>query len=638
MDSLINLLSLVLLLGAPQDATFSDQTGASGLIASPAFPAGYNVGPMLAGGAVAADFDADGDQDVFVAMGGVEPDRLFLNDGTGLFTDGAAALGVDALHVGAGVAAGDLDGDGALDLYVVSHGPPLAPVPGAHRCYMNTPGGFVEQASGAGVDTTSPLLPDGFGAGLGDPDRDGDLDLAVAGWKIASLGNRLFRNDGGGQFTDVTATMIVGDLSTLRGFTPLFVDMDGDRWPELLWVSDYGGSRYLTNHDGLLVDETKRSGTGLERNGMGQAVGDFDGDGLLDWFVTAILGPSSHHSGNKLYRALGGHVFAEAATADGVVDGGWGWGAVAVDVDHDGDLDLCENNGWSEIIAAAPPGEWIGEQAYLFVNGGAGTFTDQAVASGIDYDDQGLGLLHFDGDGDGDQDLLFTSNEAPLRYYRNDLSGPDAHWLVVRLDRGASTAVAPHGYGARVTVQSGSAEQVRPLTAGGSYLTQSELAVHVGLGAATSASSVRVDWPDGTTTWLADVAADQELGVTCCHGWKDLGAGMAGAGGTPTLTGQGTLAAGDLASMQLQGGLSGATAWLVLGLSELSVSFKGGTLVPTPDIALPLPLDAAGALDLSGPWPAGIPVATQSWWQAWIPDATGPKGFTATNALRLTTP
>ena len=121
--------------------------------------------------------------------------------------------------------------------------------------------------------------------------------------------------------------------------------------------------------------------------------------------------------------------------------------------------------------------------------------------------------------------------------------------------------------------------------------------------------------------------------------WTNLGGGIAGTAGVPVLAGDGTLTAGDSTTLSLAGGLPGGSAYVVLGLSKLGAPFKGGVLVPNPDVILdPLPLDGAGALELSFPWPAGIPSGASAFWQHWIPDATAVKGFAASNGLQGTTP
>ena len=121
--------------------------------------------------------------------------------------------------------------------------------------------------------------------------------------------------------------------------------------------------------------------------------------------------------------------------------------------------------------------------------------------------------MRLDADNDGDQDLLFVANNQPVRYYRNELSGPDTHWLHVTLDSRGAPGVAPDGYGALVIVQTPDGGQQRALNGGGTYLGCSELSAHFGLGPHTNAT-VRVEWPDGTVDVAAGVAADQRLVIS----------------------------------------------------------------------------------------------------------------------------
>jgi hypothetical protein len=146
--------------------------------------------------------------------------------------------------------------------------------------------------------------------------------------------------------------------------------------------------------------------------------------------------------------------------------------------------------------------------------------------------------------------------------------------------------------------------------------------------------TVTTGLPTGFTFAIDTVEATFAVGT-----WTDAGGAVAGTAGTPVLDGQGLLLAGTTTTLSLTQGLPGGSAALVLGFSELGAPFKGGVLVPAPDVLIfGLPLDAGGGLELAFAWPDGLPGGLSTWWQCWIPDAGAPFGFAASNGVRATTP
>lgn len=488
--------------------SFSNQTVA--MHANMQHQTPLNLGPssMMTGGAAAGDFNNDGWMDLFVVGGGLRADALFINAQDGTFDDRAASAELSELHVGSGATVGDYNNDGWLDIFVTSFGDPTAEAPGQHRLYRNNGDlTFTEVAASAGVNQTSPSVADGFGAAFGDYDLDGDLDLAVAGWRKSSLGNRLFRNNGDGTFGDVTTNAGI-TAEGAYGFSPCFTDMDGDRYPELLWVSDFGTSIYFVNlRDGTFIDNTIASGAGHEWSGMGTTTGDFNNDGHIDWYVTAIFDLAiGRGDGNKLYLNQGGHQFIERAALSGVAHGYWGWGTVAVDLNLDGWLDIVETNGW-------PESAYTGKLSRVWLNNGDNTFDEVAAATGFDHALDGRGLLSADFDNDGDQDIVVTSLNDELRLYRNDMQGTGTNWLRVLLDTSANPRVAPNGYGSRVVAKAGGKTYYRYLNGCSNYLTQGEVSAHFGLGSATLVDELRVEWADGSMAFLSNIAANQTITV-----------------------------------------------------------------------------------------------------------------------------
>jgi hypothetical protein len=498
----------------PGPVGFTDVTEASGTTFRHATP--YSVedytpamtAARMIGGAGVGDFDRDGRQDLFLVGGGLGQDALFHNLGDGTFEDVAMQAGlVGEPHLGAGVAVGDYDGDGWLDIYVTSHGDPGDPQPGHHRLYHNDGDlTFTDVSAEAGVAWTAPSAADGYGAVFGDIDLDGDLDLAVAGWEEGADGDRLFRNEGDGTFTDVTREAGIRDADVFS-FSPCLLDTDGDRYPELTLVADFGTSRYYVNRgDGTFRDATQKSGTGREWSGMGTAMADLDGDGRLDWMVAAIFDAegAGRGDGNKLYLNAGRHRWREVAAEAGVEDGGWGWGVVPVDLELDGDLDLVQTNGWDFEAYA-------GDTTRVWRSDGRLHFEDVAAESRLLHDLKGLSVVSFDMDNDGDQDIGITAPNDEFRLYRNDTAGAGS-WLRVFLDTNG-TSLPPDGIGSRVTARVGKERWSRWVGGCSNYLSTSELSAHFGLASADRVDELRVDWTDGSSTVLQDVAVSQTITV-----------------------------------------------------------------------------------------------------------------------------
>ena len=482
---LFSVLCVVLVSLAASDAqtiNFQNQTAAVGLVGgqSPTMvPDGF-----LAGGTV-GDFSGDGFQDIYIPGGGGQPDRLFINDGDGTFTDQAAAWGIVGNHGGSAANAADYDGDGDLDLFVNSYQ--------GSRLYQNQGASFVNVAAAAGLVGVSSTGK--YGAAFGDYDLDGDLDLAIVGRSGGDSG--LFSNDGDGTFTNVTSTSGVAaaltSAPTVVGFTVRFCDMNGDRYPELLWVGDFTTSKYLRNNGNGTFTRLTNAGIGFDSTEMGHCVADFDRDGDFDWYVTTI-------NSNNLYRNNGNHSYSEVSGPAGVQFTGWGWGPVATDFDHDGRVDIAatsQSSGQFMFHNVGAPG------AFSFVNWNLG-FT-----SGV----SGRGLANFDADNDGDQDLVVFPRGGPVQYFENNLSGANAHWIKLILSPGGASDIAPHGAGAKITVATGGQSQLGRIDLGSNYLSMSEIGAHFGVGAATSIDTITIDWANGAQTVLTDVAVDQVLEV-----------------------------------------------------------------------------------------------------------------------------
>ena len=497
-----------------------------------------NSDVYLTGGAAIGDVDDDGWVDVYATRFD-DHDLLFHNAGTASgthlgFTDVTA--GSFETLPGTGKTNGplfvDLDNDGDLDLYVTS----LESL--AYELWMNDgTGSFTEDAASRGADLASTNLHNGMSATAGDYDRDGWLDLYVAEWGnsfvspgVINSHSRLLHNTGGGYFEDTTddarvaieglsASGPIGTFTGVFAFSPSFTDLDRDGFPDLAIASDFLTSRLFWNRgNGAFLDGTEDAGVGTDENGMGSAIGDYDGDGDLDWFISSIWDPDGicamtgcnwAESGNRLYQNNGDRTFTDATDEAGVRDGAWGWGSSFFDYDNDGDLDLAHTNG-IDFPFTSVDGPYEHDQTRFFVNRGDGTFDEHATALGVTDTGSGKALCTFDYDNDGDLDLLIVQNgDRPLLY--ENLVGNRNDWLRVEL-RGS---VSNHfGIGAWVTVTPvpGATPLVRELRCGSNYLSQDENALFFGLGrSADRVASIEVDWPSGQRTVLTNVTRNQRL-------------------------------------------------------------------------------------------------------------------------------
>ncbi len=469
----------------------------------------------ISGGAAAGDYDGDGWVDLFATrLDG--PDLLFHNRGDGTFEEVADAAGLGGVRPSNGAAWGDVDNDGYLDLFVTALGST------ATRFYLfvnDGTGHFTEEAvaRGASVETGAALY--GTSATFGDYDLDGWLDLQTAEWRIPPHPDpaaRLLHNRGlaaPGHFADVTdaagVSLRVG-AGAVRSFAfaPRFADLDLDGYPELIVSADFGNSRlFWNNGDGTFQDGTAAAGVGSDENGMGSALGDYDNDGRLDWFVSSIFDPDDlcghgagcgwGATGNRLYHNDGNRTFSDRTDEAGVRDGYWGWGSAFLDYDNDGDLDVVMTNG-VDFAFVGPPfdanfARFTDDPMRLWENDGSGHMTEVSAAAGLTDRGSGKGLLTFDYDRDGDLDLFVVNNAGHPVLYRND-GGNENGWLRVET---VGTASNRQGLGARVRVLTADGRmQLREVNAGSHFLGQSETAAHFGLGPVDRpVLLVQVEWP-----------------------------------------------------------------------------------------------------------------------------------------------
>ncbi len=432
-----------------RDGTFTDTTERAGV-----------AGSGSAFGCSAADFDNDGDLDLLVLSYG--PDEFYRNNGDGTFTDISKESGLDDPRWGLQAVWFDYDGDGLLDVYVVN--------------YLKYDG------------TKIPFYaPTGFPGPLtyqGEPDA-------------------LYRNKGDGSFADVTQP--AGLLNPNgRGMGATVADLDNDGRLDIYVTNDAMANDFFHNLGGgkfvedALVRGMAYGEAGQGVSSMGPDAGDIDLDGWLDLYI-----PDMDYGCLLLNMK---EYFEDATTASGLglMCGQYtGWGGLLFDYDNDGLLDVFVANG--------DPHKEFGEEATLARNVGGRKFVDVAKDSGPYFQEEfvGRGAACGDIDNDGDLDLLINNLNGPAKLLRND-GGNRNGWLTFAAKRpnGKSDAV-----GARVSVTAGGQRQIRDLIPVRGYLSQSDPRPHFGLGGADKADRVEIRWPDGRTTQLHDVPANQILTV-----------------------------------------------------------------------------------------------------------------------------
>ncbi|MBT8484817.1 MAG: hypothetical protein HKO59_04250 [Phycisphaerales bacterium] len=467
------------------------------------------------------DVDGDGDLDVFVPNGATleTPDRgpgvrLFVNDGRGRFHDGTRAAGLTVERWSLGVAAADYDDDGDQDLYLTCFGPDVL-------LRNRGDGTFEDITTTAGVDVGGWST----GAAFGDLDGDGDLDLYVTRYlhfdpvappPLSSFrgvpvfaGPRglppapdvLLENTGDGRFRDASVEAGISGLPPSYGLSVLVLDLDGDDRLDV-FVGNDSVPNYLLRrrHDtaGLQFENVgvesgiATSGDGSPRATMGIAVGDVDGDGGPDVFTTNFTGePNTLHVG----RPSG--FFDDATTRYGLLAIGRrfvGWGAAFADLDHDGDEDLLYLNGHVYPDAVLRTlNEQRRQLPHLLERDGE-RFTriiSDAPADWLNVPRCARALALGDLDGDGDLDAVTAGVNEPVRVLRNDHA--TGAWIMVAPD---------HPIGCRVTVRRGEETWTRWIPGGGGFLSATPPIAHVGLGSDDGPVTVEVRWPGGTTRTL----------------------------------------------------------------------------------------------------------------------------------------
>lgn len=495
------------------------------------------------------DFDGDGRNDLYAttSKAGAE-NALYRNVSEGKFerVEGAAGLAgansnEDGFSMGAVFA--DLDGDRDADAFLVKFG--------QQHLYENVGGRFVDVSTAAGVA----VRMNSSAATFLDYDRDGDLDLYIAGYfkddvdfanlastrvmqesfEFAKNGgkNRLFRNDGALKFTDVTDE--TGTGSTRWTLAVGAFDVDGDGWQDLYLANDYGPEELFLNREGKRF-EPIGEGAGLSReskSGMCVAVGDFTNGGVPSVFVSNICSRGYLFQGNNLrLNRLNDTGELEDVAENNVKDCGWAWGAQFADLDNDGWQDLVVVNGFlsqskesdywfdmSKIASATtdafedatswPP---IGtkslsgyERSRVLHNLSGQRFRDVAVPAGVTDLLDGRGVAVADLFGHGRLDLLVANRAGPLLVYEN-IGAEGAHWIRFELrGRGSNT----DAIGACIRLSHAAGTTCHFVMAAAGFAAQNEKALHFGLGSSTQVGTATIRWPSGREQVIENPTIDR---------------------------------------------------------------------------------------------------------------------------------
>lgn len=495
-----------------------------------------DLAAVMAGGAALLDIDNDGDLDIYLTNGGyaelqsggadAPKNRLYRREASGRYVDVTADSGLGDSGYGMGIAVGDVDNDGWVDVFVANQGP--------DRLYRNRGDGtFVDVTSDAGARV------DGWSssAAFCDFDRDGFLDLYVTRYvdyvprkrcsakdgrpdfcgpeSFRSIQDVVLHNQGVGldgvvRFEDVSGA--AGLASTFAaGLGLVCFDADGDGWqdvyvandadPNQLWINQGASANgKISFRDDSLVLGVAYNLHGQAQAGMGIVADDLDGDGMSDLFLTHLT-----NEANTLYGNLGGAAgFRDLSGASGLGPSSMpftGFGVAAFDAELDGDLDLFIANGKVNVASPVPgsiyPAPWnsLPEPNLLYLNDGRGGFKalEDPVRTQVSGPEISRAVASGDIDGDGDVDLLISNLMDRARLYRND-APRQGHWLAVR-------AVDPRlrrdALGARVTVVSGKRRTMRQVATSSGYQASHGPALHFGVGEADAIDRIEVLWPDG---------------------------------------------------------------------------------------------------------------------------------------------
>ncbi len=453
--------------------------------------AGSGLGDGTTRGISWADFNSDGLLDLFVPTAGSSPNKLYMNNGNGTFTEVAAVVGLNDLANTITCSWADYDNDGDLDLVTTATGAPTRLWRNNRETGTDTSFTSVETAAGISMSGAQMVV-------WADFNNDGFVDFYSPVSSSASSPDGLYKNNGDGTFTNVSSSAGVNNqVSTLLEQAVHWGDFNKDGYPELFIGNlQTGGESLFYLNNGNETFTSTASTYGFNIAGRGSQWIDYNNDGNWDFCFASYAGGTTAIPVN-LYRNNGNNTFTEIGSSSGITDNLISWGVTCGDVD---------NNGYEDIFVAVS-GQSTNCQLYL--NNGNGTFSNATSTSGLGSLVQ-LEAAFGDYNNDGWLDL-YTSGSASngnKLFLNNGITGK--HWIQIDLSGIASNK---SGVGAQIDVIAGSLKMMREINTGVGYRSQNQLRAHFGLDVNTNVDSIIVRWPSGTVDVLTNVSPDQIITI-----------------------------------------------------------------------------------------------------------------------------